>query len=180
MAVTTNVRRAQASRAASHHASPSPQKPHERPKAQTGSSKMKTDDPREKKQPAKKQGFFDKLKILSKIDKLPKNLRDTIPFRGITQEGIIETNPGEYTRCYRLTDANFQIATGEEQALMYSQYMDFLNSFDSNARWEITIFNHEIDKVKTIKELRIKPQPDGLNKYRNEMNQIILGNLAKG
>lgn len=181
MAVSTNARRAQAAKAQNRSRTPAPKSQHERPKAQTGSSKMKTDDPREKKtQVKKKQTVFDKLKILAKIDKLPKTLRDTVPFRGITQEGIIETRPGEYTKSYHLSDANFQIATGEEQTLMYSQYMDFLNSFDSNARWEVTIFNHEIDKVKTIKELRIKPQPDGLNKYRNEMNQIILGNLAKG
>lgn len=154
--------------------------PHERPKAQVGSSKMKTRDPKEKQQKSKKSKLSDKIKMLSKIDKLPKTLRDTIPFRGITQEGIIETKSGEYTKSYHLTDTNFQMATGEEQTLMYSQYMDFLNSFDSTARWEITIFNHEIDKIKTIQDLRIKPQPDGLNKYRNEMNQIILGNLAKG
>lgn len=184
MAVQSNAGRSQSyKRASASRASrPSSQQPkkHERPKATAGSSKMKTEDIKDKQTPQKKKKFIDKLKILAKIDKLPKNIRDTVPFRGITQDGIIETTPGFYTKCYHLTDVNFQIATAEEQSVMYSQYMDFLNSFDSNARWELTIFNHEIDKVKTIRDLRIKPQPDGLNKYRNEMNQIILGNLAKG
>lgn len=184
MAVQSNAGRSQSyKRASASRASrPSSQQPkkHERPKATAGSSKMKTEDIKDKQTSQKKKKFIDKLKILAKIDKLPKNIRDTVPFRGITQDGIIETTSGFYTKCYHLTDVNFQIATAEEQSVMYSQYMDFLNSFDSNARWELTIFNHEIDKVKTIRDLRIKPQPDGLNKYRNEMNQIILGNLAKG
>lgn len=178
-----NAQRARMSRNAEKHRENAPKiESHagERPNAETGSSKQKTNNPNDRVQKKKKQTVFDKLKILAKIDKLPKTVRDTVPFRGITQEGIIETSEGNYTKCYHLSDVNFQIATAEEQSLMYSQYMDFLNSFDANARWELTIFNHEIDKVKTIRDLRIKPQPDGLNKYRNEMNQIILGNLAKG
>ena len=152
-----------------------------KPEATNGSSKMKLDDGTKKQQKKKnKGGIGEKLKAIAKIDKLPKNVRDSVPFRGITREGIIETSPGTYTKCYHLEDANFQIATTEEQSLMFSGYMDLLNTFDANVRWEVTIFNHKIDKVQTIKDLRILPQPDGLNKYRNEMNQIILGNLSKG
>lgn len=120
------------------------------------------------------------LKKVAKIDKLPQNVRESIPIHGIMPNGIIETYPGTFTKSYQLQDVNFNIAPLEEQSAIFKNYMDLLNSFNEHIRWQFTIFNHEIDKKKTIEELRILPQRDGLNKYRQEMNSILLNNLKKG
>ena len=169
--------------AASHKANKKTSSPHEheRPQSRAASKPMQLDkEGKHKKKQKSENGVTEKIKNYFKIDSLPKNVSQSIPFRGITNEGIIETKPGVYTKCYKLQDTNFQLATDEEQLLMYSNFMDFLNSFDINTRWEITIFNHKIDKKQTMHDLRIMPQKDGLNKYRNEMNRIILGALEKG
>ena len=169
--------------AASHKANKKTSSPHEheRPQSRVASKPMQLDkEGKHKKKQKSENGVTEKIKNYFKIDSLPKNVSQSIPFRGITNEGIIETKPGVYTKCYKLQDTNFQLATDEEQLLMYSNFMDFLNSFDINTRWEITIFNHKIDKKQTMHDLRIMPQKDGLNKYRNEMNRIILGALEKG
>lgn len=169
--------------AASHKANKKTSSPHEheRPQSRVASKPMQLDkEGKHKKKQKSENGVTEKIKNYFKIDSLPKNVSQSIPFRGITNEGIIETKPGVYTKCYKLQDTNFQLATDEEQLLMYSNFIDFLNSFDINTRWEITIFNHKIDKKQTMHDLRIMPQKDGLNKYRNEMNRIILGALEKG
>lgn len=155
---------------------------HERPRGKAGSNPMKLDEEnnRNKKRKDLNGGIKEKVGEYFKIDSLPKDVTQSIPFRGITNEGIIETKEGTYTKCYHLQDTNFQLATDEEQALIFSNYMDFLNSFDVNTKWEVTIFNHKIDKKQTMHDLRILPQKDGLNKYRNEMNKIILGSLKRG
>lgn len=120
------------------------------------------------------------VKRIAKIDNLPKNVRDSIPFKGIMQNGIIETYPGTFTKTYKLDDVNFDIAPDEEQMSIFRAFMDLLNSFNEKVKWEFTIFNHEIDKRKTIEDIRIIPQRDGLNKYRQEMNGILLDNLKTG
>lgn len=178
--------RKQAARSAAAHQKanrpPQQHKQHEGPQSKVGSRPMKLDDKPDtkKKKPQKENSLKEKAKEYFRIDSLPKDVTESIPFRGITEEGIIETKEGTYTKCYHLQDTNFQIATDEEQGLIYSNYMDFLNSFDSNTRWEVTIFNHKIDRKQTMHDLRILPQKDGLNKYRNEMNRIILGALEHG
>lgn len=119
-------------------------------------------------------------KKIAKIDKLPKNVHESLPFEGFMQNGIVETYKGTFTKSYKLEDVNFDIAPDEEQRAIFKSFMDFINSFNENTRWEFTIFNHEIDKKETIRNIRIPPQRDGLNKYRQELNNIRLKALTKG
>lgn len=129
----------------------------------------------------KKTSFLNTvLDKVAKIDSLPKTVTDTIPFRGIMNDGIIETKQGVFTKSYKLPDVNFTIAPEDEQLQIFKNYMQFLNGFDDMTKWQLTIFNHEIDKRATFSDIRISPQRDGLNKYRQEMNQILLNNLKKG
>lgn len=139
---------------------------------------------KKKASPAKENAIKAKarelIKKLAKIDSLPKDVRSSIPFRGAMSGGIIETYPGTFTKSYRLKDVNFAIAKDEDQLAIYRAFMDFLNSFSEQTKWQFTIFNHEVDKRETIRQIRIPPQHDGLNKYRNELNNILLQNLKTG
>ena len=128
----------------------------------------------------KKTKFVKKLQEKAKIESLPKNVRDSIPFRGVTSNGIIETYYGTFTKSYKLKDVNFQIAPPNEQATIYSYFMELLNSFAETTKWQFNIFNHKIAKRETIENIRILPQRDGLNRYRQEMNKILLDNLTEG
>lgn len=128
----------------------------------------------------KKENVMTKLQEQAKIEKLPQNITETIPFRGMLANGIVETYPGTFTKSYRLKDINFTIAQPEEQATIFSHYMELLNTFDESMKWQINIFNHKTDKRDTIENLRILPQQDGLNKYRQEMNKVLLNNLTQG
>ena len=127
-----------------------------------------------------KHGASKFMQKIAKIDNLPKNVRESIPLRGIMSNGVIETYPGTFTKCYRLKDINFNTAKDEDQISIYKNYMDFLNSFSAGTKWQLTIFNHEIDKRETIRSIRITPQHDGLNKYRQELNGVLLDSLKSG
>lgn len=134
-----------------------------------------------KNKQGEKEGTLNKiLNKVAKIEKLPKTVSESLPFRGIMDNGVIETKPGTFTKSYRMQDVNFTLATKEEQERIFSAYMDMLNGFDSLTKWQIAIFSHEIDKRSTFSEIRIPPRKDGLNDYRQEMNSAYLENLKKG
>lgn len=120
------------------------------------------------------------LKNVAKITTLPKDVRSSIPLRGFMSNGVIETDPGVFTKSYKLEDVNFAIATDERKSTIFKKFMDLLNSFNEGTRWQFNIFNHEIDKKETIQNLRVPPKTDGLNKYRKELNGILFNALKNG
>ena len=130
--------------------------------------------------PSSNGSLIAKLQKIAKIDRLPKDVRSSIPFKGVLENGIIETYPGTFTKSYKLTDINYTIAPEDEQMVIYQKFMEMLNSFNKSVKWQFTIFNHEIDKKKTITDIRVLPKKDGLNKYRQEMNANLLDKLKKG
>ncbi len=117
---------------------------------------------------------------LGRIEKLPKNVRESIPIKGFMGNGIIETYPGTFTKSYMLTDVNFNEGPDDEQFAIFRFFMDFMNSFSEKIKWEFTIYNHLLDKRTTINNIRVKPYSDGLNKYRQELNSVLLKALKEG
>jgi len=130
-----------------------------------------------KNQNEKKQGIINKL---GRIEKLPKDIRSSIPIKGFMSNGIIETYPGTFTKSYMLADVNFSIATLDDQVSIYKSFMDFMNSFNEGIKWQFNIYNHQLDKRSVINDIRIQGAKDGLNKYRYEMNKILLKALKEG
>ncbi len=145
----------------------------------TSSTKMDIKKNKNAKKDAKTK-LKDFAKKVSKIERLPKTVQETIPISGFLPNGIIETSEGVFTKSYKLDDVNFDIAPNEEQEAILKAYMDFLNSFNENIKWQFLIYNHEIDKKETIRNIRFAPQKDGLNKYRQEENTILLNALKRG
>lgn len=112
--------------------------------------------------------------------KLPKTVQESIPLTRTFRDGTIETAPGHYTRAYSLEDINFKIAPDPDQVAIFRAYGDFLNSFSSNVRFQIVIQNHAADRRASLEDIRFKLQRDGLNKYRQEMNGILIDKLTEG
>ena len=63
---------------------------------------------------------------------------------------------------------------------IFSDYMTFLNSFDKEVKWQILLQNHFISREDVLKKIRMAPQQDGLNVYRQEMNAIQIKMTATG
>ena len=123
-----------------------------------------------KKKTTKKKGFMD----------APQTVQQTIPYTSVYSNGIIETMPGTFTKCYLLHDVNFKTATDEEQETIFSNYGNLLNTFGSEVKAEITVFNRNIDQKKFKENTLLKMTGDKFDTYREEYNQILISKINEG
>lgn len=121
-----------------------------------------------------------KAKQKKNNNKIPKTVQQSIPYESVFPNGIIMSSAGRYSKTYRLDDANFSTADQTTQENMYLDYEGLLNSVDAGMTAQITIFNRSESQGRTQNRFMMKPQNDGLNKYRDDMNQIIADKLTEG
>ncbi len=112
--------------------------------------------------------------------KIPRTVQDTIPYKYIYDNGVFESENGLFSKAYKLEDINFNIAPYEEQKAIYFEYQGLLNAMSSCNNFQIIIHNFKADKIKTLRDIRFNPQRDGLNRYRQEVNNILFDKLSKG
>lgn len=108
-----------------------------------------------------------------------KTIQESIPYLHIFDNGMIETSPGVFTKSYKLQDVNFKIAPDQEQIEIFNTFGQFLNSFPNTMKFQIIIQNHNTDRYATVRTVKFNSQKDGLNKYRSEMNTILLDKIAE-
>lgn len=129
---------------------------------------------KKKKAPAKKgkkqKGLVD----------APKTVQQSIPYTNVYANGIIETMPGNFTKCYLLHDVNFKTAADDEQETIFSDFGNLLNTFGAEVKAEITIFNRNIDEEKFKRDTLLKMQGDAFDSYREEYNKILLSKINEG
>lgn len=113
--------------------------------------------------------------------KVPKTAQQTIPYQYVyPDEGIIEIEPGMFTKSYLLDDVNYQIARADEQTEMFLKYADFMNSFDPTMRFQITINQKNIN-MEEFEELTMVPMKgDKLDELRKERNDLIRKKMLEG
>lgn len=135
--------------------------------------------PKGKEKQKKKTNTSKKGKKSNSIN-IPKTVQDTIPYLAVYQNGIIEIEPGVFTKSYKLEDVNFKVATDEEQRNIFERYVDFLNTFDSDIRIQLTIFNRNIDEEHVREKILIPFKRDNLNEYREEYNTMLRDKMKEG
>lgn len=112
--------------------------------------------------------------------KIPKSVQDSIPYIAVYKDGIIEVEPGVFSKSYYINDANFKVATDEEQDKMFLNYQGLLNTFGSDIGVQITINNKNIDKENLLNEILLKEKGDNLDEFRDEYNKMLLDKLEEG
>lgn len=139
---------------------------------------IKTD---KKKKPKKNANKKPKRRT-SRMDilNIPRTAQDTVPYFAAYENGIIEIEPGVFSRSYQLADINFRTATDEEQKDIFDKYVDFLNTFDSDIRLQLTLFNKSVDNQDIKENILLKPQRDSLNEYRDEYNKMLIDKMKEG
>lgn len=111
---------------------------------------------------------------------IPKTAQDTIPYIAVYKNGIIEIEQGIFSKCYKLDDVNFKIATDDEQREMFDKYVDFLNTFDSDVKLQLVIFNRSMDESHVREKILIPFKRDTLNTYREEYNEMLVNKMSEG
>lgn len=112
--------------------------------------------------------------------KRARSVQGAIPYRTVYPDGTIETLPNSYTRSYVLEGINFKIAPDEDQVAIFRAYGDLLNTFPASVQFEIVIQNVAADRRASLENIRFNLRQDSLNKYRQEMNGILLEKMAEG
>ena len=62
--------------------------------------------------------------------RIPRKVQDLIPINCVWKDGIFLCNQ-KYSMCYRFTDINYQVASGEDQRSMIGLYGNILNGLDT-------------------------------------------------
>lgn len=103
---------------------------------------------------------------------------ESIPYEAVYDNGIIETEPGVYSRSYRIPNVNFKTAGNKTQWMLAQQYADFLGAMGSDVLTEISLINKTVDIMKFQEDVLLEVKPDSLNEYREEYNEMLLEKMT--
>lgn len=113
--------------------------------------------------------------------KIPKSAQDSIPYRTVyAEDGIIETEPGVFTKSYLLDDVNYQVAKDEEQAEMFLKYGEFINSFDPTTQIQLTINQRNLNMEEFERDTMLPLRGDNLDGLRTERNELLKKKMLEG
>ncbi|NJE74383.1 DUF87 domain-containing protein [Pseudoflavonifractor sp. SW1122] len=104
---------------------------------------------------------------------IPGKVQDILPIRRAWEDGVFQVGK-KFSRTYRFTDVNYQVASRADQESMFLQYSDLLNALDSEATAKITISNHPINRKSYEEAILLSLCGDSLDEYRQEVNQLLM------
>ena len=118
------------------------------------------------------------LRTLFKQDKekfvVPKSVQNIIPIYTIWEDGIFLVGRNKYAKTFKFEDINYAVASREDKEVMFLEYSELLNAFDSGATTKLTINNRRLNRVDFEQTILIPMAEDGLDKYRKEYNNMLL------
>jgi type IV secretory pathway VirB4 component len=115
-----------------------------------------------------------------KIIRIPRDVQESIPYKTIYKNGIIEDYDGRFSKSYRLPAANFDTEEDDAQEKVVLAYEKFVNLVTEGVEGQLTIINRTISQDDVRNNIMMKPKNDPYNKYREIWNNIFLDNLAQG
>ncbi len=118
------------------------------------------------------------LSNLFKQDKekfvVPKGVQDCIPIYAIYDDGFFRVGRDKYSKTFKFTDINYDVASREDKEAMFLEYSELLNSLDSGATTKLTINNRRLNRLDFEKTILIPEAGDKLDMYREEYNKMLL------
>ena len=106
--------------------------------------------------------------------RIPRKVQDLIPIDCIWKDGIFRTG-NKYSKVYRFTDINYQVASLEDKKLMFFDYSAILNGMDAGATHKITKNLHRMSRWDFEESVLMPMLGDEQDQYRQESNDILLG-----
>lgn len=117
----------------------------------------------------------------SKIkDKEAKTAQQTLPYKRMLGNNLVEVRTGVYSKTYQFSDINYQISNEEDQTDIFLRYGDILNCLDTAVEMQVCIINTNVNKKDFNEKVLIKEKNDELDIYRQEYNAMIQDKLEEG
>ncbi len=136
--------------------------------------------------PDAKLSSRDKRRLAASVSKakrdgrLPKTAQQTIPYQEMCRDGICIIGDRYFTKQIQFYDVNYQLAQNEDKNLIFENYCDFLNYFDSSIKVQLSFLNQRADMEEYQKSIHIPEQANAFNGIRREYSGMLKGQLARG
>ena len=112
--------------------------------------------------------------------KIAMSAQDTIPYKEMRPDGICRVTDRFYTKTIQFLDINYQLARSEDKNIIFENYCDFLNYFDTSISVQLSFLNQTMDISEYEKAIDIKSRNDEFNDIREEYTEMLKGQLARG
>ena len=112
--------------------------------------------------------------------KIPRTAQQTIPYQEMCRDGICVVSERFFTKQVQFYDINYQLAQNEDKNLIFENWCDFLNYFDSSIRVQFSFLNQPADMEEQRQSIHIPDQADSFNSIREEYSDMLKGQLSKG
>lgn len=96
------------------------------------------------------------------------------------RDGICKVSERYFTKQIQFYDLNYQLAQNEDKTLIFENYCDFLNYFDSSIHFQFSFLNQRADLRKIRCTITISDQPDQFNDIRREYTGMLKNQLSRG
>lgn len=111
--------------------------------------------------------------------KVPRRVQDLIPIRRIWEDGIFQVG-SQFSRTWKFSDINYQVASLEDKKVMFLDYSELLNSLDSGSTAKITTNNRALNRASFEQSVLMPMQSDRRDEYRREYNDVIMSKATTG
>lgn len=112
--------------------------------------------------------------------KIPRDAVQTIPYRELFPDGLMQVNDKLFTKTLRFSDINYELAQPEDKEQTFDGLCDFYNTLDSSMWAQMSFVNLRANLIDFQKSITIPEQGDGFDDVRRELGGILKTQLAKG
>lgn len=102
----------------------------------------------------------------------PRSAAESIPFKSMEENGIMNLGGGRYSIMMEFSDRNYIQADEYEQKDMWSEWCMFLNSLDLEAEFQMVFFNRKADVKALAKKLEMTAKDPENMKIVSELNDF--------
>lgn len=127
-----------------------------------------------------KRRITDAVKKAKRDGRIPQTAQQTIPYKEMCRDGICVVNDRYYTKQIEFLDINYQLAQNEDKNLIFENWCDFLNYFDSSIKFQLSFLNQRADVEKFRQSIDIPDQQDDFNAIRREYAGMLGGSSPVG
>ena len=110
----------------------------------------------------------------------PTTAQRTITFEKMFRDGICQVSHRYYTKMVEFFDINYELLEVDDQADILAQYSKLINYFDPSVRFELVLFNRQVNEQMLTEQFDIPWQEDDFNDIREEYTEMLKKQAAKG
>ena len=104
----------------------------------------------------------------------------TIPYRELFPDGLMQVNDKLFTKTLRFSDINYELAQPEDKEQTFDGLCDFYNALDSSMWAQMSFLNLRANLIDYRKSVTVPGQGDDCDDVRRELETILQAQLAKG